>query len=52
VRVVVQLLCTQEPAPKEGDSWARAPMSEPGMVSTEAKRRTTACGGVIPHTVD
>jgi hypothetical protein len=44
--------CTQEPAPKEGDSWTRAPMLEPGLVSTEVKRRTTAGGGVIPQAVD
>jgi hypothetical protein len=27
-RAAVQLLCTQEPVPKEDDSWARAPTSE------------------------
>jgi hypothetical protein len=48
VRAAVRLLCTQEPAPKEGDSWARAPMSESGLlVSTEVKRHTTAGGGVL-----
>jgi hypothetical protein len=31
-RAVVRLFCTQEPAPKEGDSWARAPMSETGLL--------------------
>jgi hypothetical protein len=32
----------------EDDSWARAPVLETGMlVSTEAKRRTAAGGGVL-----
>jgi hypothetical protein len=34
--------------PKEGDSWARAPMSEPGLlVSAGVKRRTTAGGSML-----
>jgi hypothetical protein len=42
---VVRLLCTQEPAPKEDDSWARAPASETEpLVSVEVKRRTTVGG--------
>jgi hypothetical protein len=44
----VRLLCTQEPAPKEGDSWARAPVSGTGLsVSAGVKMRTTAGGGVL-----
>jgi hypothetical protein len=47
-RAVVRLLCTQEPVPKEDDSWARAPASETGLlVLVEVKRRTTAGGGVL-----
>jgi hypothetical protein len=47
-RAVVRLLCTQEPAPKEDDSWAQAPASEIGLlVLAEVKRRTTAGGGVL-----
>jgi hypothetical protein len=48
MRVAVQLLCTQEPEPKEGDSWARAPVPETGLsVSAGAKRRTTIGGGAL-----
>jgi hypothetical protein len=48
VRVVVRLTCMQEPAPKEDDSWAQAPMPETGLsVSAGAKRRTTADGGTL-----
>jgi hypothetical protein len=48
VRAAVRLLGTKEPAPKEDDSWARAPASETGLlVSAEVKRRTTAGGGVL-----
>jgi hypothetical protein len=47
-RVAVRLLCTQESAPKEGDSWVRAPVSKTGLsVSAGAKRRTTAGGGAL-----
>jgi hypothetical protein len=47
-QATVCLLCTQELAPREDDSWARAPMSETGLlVSAEAKRRTTAGGGLL-----
>jgi hypothetical protein len=47
-RAAVQLLCTQEPAPKEDDSWARAPVPETGLlVSAEVKRHTTVDGGVL-----
>jgi hypothetical protein len=47
-RAAVRLLCTQEPAPKEDDSWARALVPETGLlVSAEVKRRTTAGGGVF-----
>jgi hypothetical protein len=47
-RVAVRLLYTQEPVPKEDDSWARAPVSETGpLVSAEMKRRTTAGGGSL-----
>jgi hypothetical protein len=43
VRAAVWLLYTQEPAPKEGDSWARAPVLETGpLLSTEVKRCVTA----------
>jgi hypothetical protein len=31
-RAAVRLLCTQEPAPKEDDSWDRAPVSETGLL--------------------
>jgi hypothetical protein len=41
-RAAVRLLCTQEPAPKEDDSWVRAPVSETEpLVSAEVKKRTT-----------
>jgi hypothetical protein len=47
-RATVRLLCTQEPAPKEDDSWAWAPVLETGLlVSTEVKRHTTVGGGVL-----
>jgi hypothetical protein len=47
-RAVVRLLCTQEPAPKEDDSWAQAPMLETGLLLlAEMKRRTTAGGGML-----
>jgi hypothetical protein len=47
-RAAVRLLCTQEPAPKEDDSWARAPALETRLlVSAEVKRRTTAGGSVL-----
>jgi hypothetical protein len=36
----VRLLCTRRPTPKEYDSWARAPVSEAGLLlSAEMKRR-------------
>jgi hypothetical protein len=42
-RAAVRLLCTQEPAPKEDDSWAWAPASEAEPLdSVEVKRCTTA----------
>jgi hypothetical protein len=48
VRAAVRLLCTQEPAPKEDDSWAQALMPEIGLsASASAKRRTTAGGGAL-----
>jgi hypothetical protein len=48
-RAAVWLPCTQETAPKEDDSWARAPMPEVGpLFSSEMKRRTIAGGGVFP----
>jgi hypothetical protein len=38
----VRLLHTQEPAPKEDDSWARAPAPETGsLVTAEMKRHAT-----------
>jgi hypothetical protein len=47
-RAAVQLFCTQEPVPREDDSWAWAPVSETGLlVSAEVKRRTTAGGGLL-----
>jgi hypothetical protein len=47
-QAAVRLFCTQEPVPKEGDSWAWAPMSETGLlVSTGVKMRTPAGGGVL-----
>jgi hypothetical protein len=47
-RVAVRLLCTQEPVPKEDDSWARAPVSDTGpLVSVEMKWHTTAGGGSL-----
>jgi hypothetical protein len=46
--VVVHLLGTRRPTPKEYDSWARAPVLEAGpLLSAEMKRRTTADGGVL-----
>jgi hypothetical protein len=36
-RAAVRLLCTQEPVPKEYDSWARAPVLETGPL--------VSCGG-------
>jgi hypothetical protein len=48
VRAAVRLLCTQEPTPKEDDSWAQAPVPEIGLsVLAGAKRRTTAGGGAL-----
>jgi hypothetical protein len=45
---VIRFLCTQEPALKEDDLWARAPVPETGLsVSAEVKRRTTVGGGVL-----
>jgi hypothetical protein len=47
-RAVVRLLCTQEPVPKEDDSWAQAPVPEIGpSISAGAKRRTTVGGGAL-----
>jgi hypothetical protein len=47
-QATVRLLCTQEPAPNEGDSWAQAPMSETGLLlSVEVKRHTITGGGVL-----
>ena len=47
-RAVVRLLCTQEPAPKEDDSWARALVPGTGLlVLAEAKRHTTVGGGAL-----
>jgi hypothetical protein len=47
-RAVVRLLCTQEPAPKEDDSWARALVPGTGLlVLAEVKRRTTVGGGTL-----
>jgi hypothetical protein len=47
-RAAVRLLCTQEPAPREDDSWARAPVLEIGLlVLAEVKRRTTAGCGLL-----
>jgi hypothetical protein len=48
VQAAVRLLCTQELAPKEDDSWAQAPVPETGLsVSAGAKRRTTTGGGAF-----
>jgi hypothetical protein len=45
-RVAIRLLYTQEPAPKEDDSWAWAPVLETGpLLPAEMERRTTAGGG-------
>ena len=45
MRAAVHSFCTQEPTPKEYDSWARAPVSETRpLFSAEMKRRTTAGG--------
>jgi hypothetical protein len=42
------LLCTQEPTPKEDDSWAWAPVPGTGLlVLAKAKRRTTVGGGAL-----
>jgi hypothetical protein len=47
-RAAVRLLYTQEPAPREDDSWAQAPVSKTGLlVSAEVKRRTTMGGGLL-----
>jgi hypothetical protein len=44
----VHLIRTRRPTPKEYDSWAQAPMPETGpLLSTEVKRRTTTCSGVL-----
>jgi hypothetical protein len=46
--VVVRLLRTWRLTPEEYDSWARAPVSETGLLLlAEVKRRTTAGGGVL-----
>jgi hypothetical protein len=51
-RAVVQLLCTQEPAPKEDDSWAQAPMLETGLlVSAEVKEAHYHRWWRAPHAV-
>ena len=49
MRAAVHLFCTREPTPKEYDSWARAPMSETGLLflATEMKRRASAGGGSL-----
>jgi hypothetical protein len=48
VRVAVRLLCTQEPAPKEGDLWAQALTTVLGLlVSAKTKRHTTTASGVL-----
>jgi hypothetical protein len=45
-RAAVRLLRTQEPSPKEYDSWAWAPVSATGpLLLAEMKERTTAGGG-------
>jgi hypothetical protein len=47
-RAAVRLLYTQEPAPMEDDSWARASVLETRLlVLAEVNRRTTADGGVL-----
>jgi hypothetical protein len=52
-RATVRLLCTQGLAPKEGDSWARTPMSEPGLlVLAETKRCIYRGRWRAPHAAD
>jgi hypothetical protein len=47
-RAAVRLLCTQEPAPKEDDSWTQAHVPGTGLlVLAEAKRRTTVGEGAL-----
>jgi hypothetical protein len=47
-RATVRLLRTQEPRPKEYDSWAWAPVSAIGpLFLAEMKGRTTAGGGSL-----
>jgi hypothetical protein len=47
-RAAVRLLRTQEPSPKEYDSWARAPVLATGpLLLVEMKERTTAGGGSL-----
>jgi hypothetical protein len=47
-RATIRLFCTQEPAPKEDDSWAQALVPGTGLlVLAEAKRRTTIGGGAL-----
>jgi hypothetical protein len=47
-RAAVRLICTQEPAPKEDDPWARALVPGTGLlVLAEAKRRNTVGGGTL-----
>jgi hypothetical protein len=47
-RAAVRLLCTQEPVPKEDDSWARALVPGVGLlVLAEAMRRTTVDRGAL-----
>jgi hypothetical protein len=48
-RAAVRLFRTREPTPKEYDSWARAPVSEIGLLflAVEMMRRATAGGGSL-----
>jgi hypothetical protein len=48
-RAAVRLFCTWELTPKEYDSWARAPVSETGLLflAAEMKRRATVDGGSL-----
>jgi hypothetical protein len=48
VGAAIRSFCTQEPTPKEYDSWARAPVSETGpLILAKMKRHTTAGSGSL-----
>jgi hypothetical protein len=49
-RATVRLFCTQEPAPKEGDSWAQGPVPESRLLVSAKVKRCTNAGGSMRFT--